>query len=291
MTREQQPERLNRIIEGDALDVLDELPSDSVDCIVTSPPYWGLRDYDVDGQIGLESHVSDYIDKMVDVGAKLKRVLKPSGGLHLNLGDTYNTNSIVRARADELKMQSGDDGYEEYHTIEGREKSGRTRRSPIPEISKKSKLFVPHRVAIALTEQGWIAKNDIPWIKPRGGQDSATDRYRCRHEYFFYFVLSDDNYWNPPKSSVYDVIEETTASCGDHAAAYPPRLVEPAIEYTCPPGGVVLDPFAGSGTTCVAATRLDRDYIGIELNPEYAEMARKRVEQSKSTRLTAWGNA
>lgn len=282
-------ELVNRVIEGDALATLRELPDSSIDVVVTSPPYWTLRDYEVDGQLGLEENPRDYIQALVAIAEELQRVVTEDGAWYLNLGDTYNTNSIVRSDSSGLQMQKGDDGYEEFHTKEGREKNGRMRRSVVDMAPKKSKLFIPARAAIAIAETGWVARNEIKWCKPTASQDNATDRYRTTHESFFYFTQSGDSGLDAP-SPQYDHVRESTAS-SEHAAAYPPRLVQPFIEHSCPEDGVVLDPFAGSGTTLVAAKRRDRDYLGIELKPEYVAAARKRLKSTESSTLTRWTEA
>lgn len=272
---------------GDAFELIQEVPANSVDCIVTSPPYWGTRDYEVAGQIGLEEHVSEYVDRLTSLCGELQRVLKQRGGFHLNLGDTYNTDSIVRKQSGDRKIQAGDERQTGIYANPEFEQTHR--REPIDEVPERSKLFVPHRIAIELTRQGWIARNDIPWVKPAGGLDSATDRYRNRFEYFFYFTLSTENYFQPSQA-LYDVFEDRPSRSSGHTASYPPRLIRPAIEATCPEGGVVLDPFAGSGTTCVAAKNVGRQYVGFELKGEYVSLARDRLDEAGDVRLTAYSD-
>lgn len=279
----------DEIVQGDAREEISKLPADSVDSVITSPPYWTLRDYDHDDQLGMEESPAAYVDEIVAIVEECRRVLKPTGNLVINLGDTYNTNSIVRADASGLQMQQGDEGYEEYHTKEGRERAGRRRRSPVEDVPKRSRLLIPSRIAIALTDLGWCCHNRIPWVKPSGGQDSATDRFRNRHEQWFYFSLDAADHYFGDRSE-YDVLEQMSARDGSHNAQYPVELVEPLIRQTCPKDGLVLDPFVGSGTTAVAAARLDREYIGIELRPDYAQEARDRLENTTTAGLGQWVN-
>lgn len=275
----------NTIKQGDSFDIVPDMQTESVDCIITSPPYWGLRDYELGAHLGLEDQVDKYVRNIANICDKLQRVLKPDGNLFLNLGDTYNTDSIIRKESSDRKIRADDERY--IGVYANHEIRSMRRRTAIDDVPKRSKLFVPHRIAIELTEREWIGRNDIPWIKPAGGLDSATDRFRNRFEYFFLFTKTTDNFWQPDKA-LYDVFEERPSRSNGHPASFPAELIRPLIRAGCPTDGVVLDPFCGSGTTCMAAKSLGRDYIGVELKPEYVGLARNRVAEIPDKRVTSY---
>jgi DNA modification methylase len=305
---------INRIVCGDALGVLKGLPDDSVDCVVTSPPYWALRDYGVKGQIGLEPSVEEYLEKLMNVFAEIRRVLKPEGTAWINFGDTYAN-----------KTKGG-----QQNKIKGNLFDSLSKRAKIPplksdgSIPAKSLSLIPERFAVKMIEQGWILRNQIIWHKPNVMPQSVKDRFTVDFEKLFFFVknrryyfeqqfepLHDpkrlqrrllnpnnahkrhESYWtskNPVAAEIrrHQMFEKgrnkrcvwrigTTKFSGDHFATYPPRLIETPILAGCPKDGIVLDPFMGSGTTAVVAKRLGRNFIGIELNPNYAKTARKRA--------------
>jgi DNA modification methylase len=333
----------NTIHTGDCFDVLNELPESSVHMCMTSPPYYGLRDYSHEDQIGLEETLDEYIARLLRVGDALRRVLRDDGSWWLNLGDSYGDN--------------------------------------------KQKMLVPHRVAIALQDSGWVVRNDVTWVKPNPMPQSVKDRLNTTTEQIFHLTpapdywydldairephTSRDDYRNPGEKrnradendakgttnhelgindqhfagkNPGDVFEVTTKPFPDaHFAVYPAELVEKPIKASCPPtvcaecgapyereverepgeydysdrseqmngnrartqssgtqlepataefkgwtqtcdcdtdateSGICLDPFAGAGTTCLKAKELGRRFVGIELNPEYADMARARI--------------
>jgi site-specific DNA-methyltransferase (adenine-specific) len=320
----------NTILLGDTLEQLGKLPSDSVDTIVTSPPFFLLRNYQTSGQLGLEATVHEYVEGLVAVADELSRVLKPSGSLWLNLGDSYSRHARYGA-------------------------------------PPKSLLLAPERVVLALVQRGWVLRNKVVWAKPNPMPNSVTDRLNCSWEYVFHLVRSTSYFYDldairiPHVSSRRDL---TTASpCkkaktgqpkyaaarpawagplagsndgllraraegrpghrlgknpgdvwtvptagyrGAHFAVFPERLIERPMHATCPAKvctacgkpwhqsrgnihgpscacradarpGLVLDPFMGSGTTGVVARRLGRDWLGIELNPSYRELALSRI--------------
>jgi DNA modification methylase len=321
----------NRIVVGDARDVLPTLPGESVDCVITSPPYFRLRNYQDDRQIGLESHVDDYAQELLDVARSLKRVLKPTGSLWLNLGDSYSRSATHGAR-------------------------------------DKSLVLAPERAAQALTHDGWILRNKVVWAKTNPMPTSVPDRLSTTHEVVYFFVRERRYFfdldairiphtttlgrpakarsawsvppeWRGPSAGQHtgldrlkaaglpghplgknpgDVWSLSTAGYrGAHHAVFPEKLVERPILATCPERvcsrcgapwmrqrvkmlgnlavrgklramcncggttrrGVVLDPFMGSGTVAVAAQRLERDWLGIELNPQFAGLAEERLAQ------------
>ncbi len=316
----------NVIHTGDVYDVLPTLPESSVHMCMTSPPYFGLRDYGEEDQIGLEESLDEYIQNLVRVGDELKRVLRDDGSWWLNLGDTYSGGSIVRS--DSEWTEPGDEGYEDAHTATT-DSNGRRSMSP---LGRKNKMLVPHRVAIALQESGWVVRNDVTWVKPNPMPQNVTDRLNTTTEQIFHLTPKPDYYYdldairepysdsmerrkeyqskhgghendgwgggshhqgggllddsqtygdtmNPEGKIPGDVFEVTTKPFpGAHFAVYPPELCEKPIKATCPPGGVVLDPFAGAGTTLLKAKELNRDFVGIELSAEYADIARSRLE-------------
>ena len=287
---------------GDALDVARELPDGSADCIVTSPPYFGLRDYGNDGQYGTEASPSGYVETMRSLFSELRRVLAEDGTLWLNLGDSYYSGKGSPTQPD-LKNEA--------------------RRPPARSLDKpgqawarpKNLLGIPWQVAFALQNDGWILRNDIIWSKPNAMPESIRDRLSTRHEHVFMFSKSP-RYWfdldsireqrghaaprpydakhavngqrfggNP--ASVYatgeyqspgknpgDVWEIATQPFpGSHFAVFPLALPERCILAGCKPGGTVLDPFSGSGTTGMAAAKHGRKYVGIDLNADYHDLA------------------
>lgn len=303
---------LNRIIHGDALETLRILPSNLVDCIITSPPYFALRNYGVDGQIGLESSPDLYIENILAVFAELKRVLKPAGTAWLNLGDSYV--SARSRRTGTTQRISG--GKYRGEVLENRpDIKGH------PVLKNKDLALVPQRIAIALQEQGWYVRSDIIWAKPNPMPESVKDRPTKSHEYIFmltkcekYFYDIDTvrqphkensqkrikNAWNGNRNvgsipgsfsnmeiarmlhplgrnlrTVWNV--PVSSFKGAHFATFPEKLIEPCVLAGCPENGVILDPFMGAGTTAVVAKKLGRDYLGIELNSEYISIANNRV--------------
>ena len=285
---------------GDAASVLATLPDGAVDCIVTSPPYFGLRDYGVDGQIGAESSPAEFVAAMVAVFREARRVLADDGTLWLNLGDSYSSGART--------------SYADTGKASGR--IGTTRQpSSLP---GKNLLGIPWRVAFALQDDGWILRNDIIWSKPNAMPESVTDRLSSRHEHLFMLAKSP-RYWfdldpirephtstpdragatalrgqtairpTGPNSGAYSVggrnpgdvwAVPTQPFAEAHFATMPPALAERCIQAGCKPHGTVLDPFSGSGTTGYAAAKHGRSYIGIDLNADYLALSlRTRLAQ------------
>ncbi|MBB4853378.1 DNA modification methylase [Mycobacteroides chelonae] len=328
----------NRILVGDALDRLRTLPDASIDCVVTSPPYFRLRDYQADGQLGLEGHVEGWVEQLAAISAEVQRALVPTGTYWLNLGDTYAT-----------------------HHREG--------------AARKSLLMAPERLALRLQQSGWIIRNKIVWAKPNPVPSSITDRLTCTYE-VIYVLAKQPAYhfdldairqphrsaatgsgkkkaqastqletWRGPNGMTAtgltalkaqgivghplgknpgDVWTITNGGYrgyrGTHHATFPVTLAQRMIAAGCPEArcrtcrlpwkrrliralsgvatraalapsctcpaehepGIVLDPFMGSGTSAVAAQQLERDWLGIELNPDFAALANTRITESRS---------
>jgi len=366
---------VNDIHQGDAYETLAEMPDSSVHMAMCSPPYYGLRDYDAEGQIGLEDSLDEYIAELVAVGEELRRVLRPDGSWWLNLGDSYAGGG------------TGQDQSSVKETVAAPDEK------PSTTFRRKQKMLVPHRVAIALQEAGWVVRNDVTWVKPNPMPSSVKDRLNTSTEQVFHLTPEPD-YWydldairephkedslnrneysfnsagigstkapredrhedvvmdaedacHPAGKNPGDVFEVTTKPFPEaHFAVYPPELCEKPIKASCPPqvcaacgapyervtektgefittergdrseatrpdgqnpithskvgtqvrehkgwtqtcdcdtdateAGIVCDPFAGAGTTCLVAKRLGRRFVGIDLNPEYVAMAQKRV--------------
>ena len=359
-----------KILIGDVREQLRTLAADSVHCCVTSPPYWGLRDYGVDGQIGLEASPAEFIEVMVGVFEEVRRVLRPDGTCWINMGDSYATGSGTVGRA-----PGGGDQGERF--IRRGMVNTQPNRKKLEGFKPKDLCMMPHRLAIALQDAGWWVRQDIVWSKPNPMPESVRDRCTKSHEYIFLLTKSEKYFYdakairepvtastvsrlaqdienqagstrvpgktNGPmkavsrgvgfghgtdaadrgrgrvsardtfkrkdskraaaipgqtvgthrpdredsipdgfrnKRSVWTMATHSFAEA--HFATFPPELPENCIRAGCPPGGVVLDPFFGAGTTGLVADRLQRDCIGIELNPAYAEIARKRI-QAEST--------
>lgn len=302
---------------GDAQEVLGEMPAGSADCIVTSPPYYGLRDYGTVGQYGLEPTPAAYVETMRQVFAEARRVLADDGTLWLNLGDSYahggsGAQGTTGARAD--------------RTFTAEHMPGTLALPP------KNLLGIPWRTAFALQDDGWILRNEIVWHKPNAMPESVRDRLSNRHEHLFMFSKSPryrfdldairEPHQSPAarrlagqsrggqsrtgKASGIGVGDRNGGTArGDHAATshrlgrnpgdvwpipvgrypeahfatFPIDLPIRCIKAGCKPGGTVLDPFSGSGTTGAAARQLGRKYIGIDLNPAYHDLARGRFAQ------------
>lgn len=252
---------------GEAAQVLALLPDASIDCIVTSPPYYGQRDYGVSNQIGLEEHPQQYIDRLVSVFSAARRVLKPTGSLWVNIGDTYWSG----------KGQSrGSDSKQKHRRfMRPQDRSG-----PRPLCTPKQLLLIPHRFAIAMQEEGWIVRNDNVWYKVNPTPDPAQDRSASAHEYMFHFVRQRHYYYNfdavaipsngerdtksPP--SVWQI--KTPPNFKKHIAVFPEALVRIPILATLPIDGVLLDPFCGSGTTLGFAVSQGggRRAVGIDIS-------------------------
>ena len=342
-----------KILQGDALDRLREMDAESVQCCVTSPPYWGLRDYGVDGQLGLEKTPEEYVAKMVAVFAEVRRVLRDDGTLWLNIGDSYaqgGGKQVVQTK-------------NASHGLDGT-------RQATPGFAPKQLIGIPWRLAFGLQADGWYLRQDIIWAKPNPMPESVTDRCTKSHEYLFLLSKSAKYYFDHEaikepcvqderrpsfrggaycNNSTFDNaeggkstdtgnirtswkgskfhdgknlinhpnvgmnhrelrsdIESRHRSSIDggqsmeaapngtrnkrdvwtvatqpfkeaHFATFPQKLIEPCVLAGCPIGGVVFDPFTGSGTTGVVTLRHQRDFIGIELNADYVTMARNRI--------------
>jgi DNA modification methylase len=321
---------------GDAHATLSEMPSASVDCIVTSPPYFGLRDYGVDGQIGAEQSPAEYVERLRTLFAEARRVLADDGTLWLNLGDSY-----VAARG-QGNVGGGLQGGPRPSFREDRENVSASRLGINYGLPNKNLLGIPWRVAFALQDDGWTLRNDIIWAKPNAMPESVTDRLSNRHEHLFLFSKRA-RYWfdlhpireplafpaeRPQNSWARDTKEAdvpgqsmrqhrpdrpgkaggtnlrptgrqhltpdtnggrnpgdvwtipTVPFPGAHFAVFPPALAERCILAGCKPGGTVLDPFSGSGTTGMAAAKHGRRYVGVDLNADYLDLSlRTRLAQ------------
>jgi DNA modification methylase len=281
------------IIEGDCLAMLRTLPDGAAQCCVTSPPYYGLRDYGVEGQIGLEDSPAAYVARLVDVFREVRRVLRDDGTLWLNLGDSY-------ARAPE-KGGSGPGGkniaaygnaYANAQSSKVGSSDGGVGRGDRPGsrlaaegVKPKDLLGIPWMVAFALRADGWYLRKDIIWHKPNPMPESVRDRPTTAHEHVFlltkraaYFYDADSIREEPIGANARDVWTIATQPySGAHFATMPPALAERCIKAGSKPGDTIVDPFGGAGTTGLVADRLGRNALLIELNPTYAAMARERI--------------
>lgn len=259
------------MLEGDAILALQKLPSESVQCIVTSPPYWGLRDYGIEGQIGLEESLQQYINKLIAVFTEARRVLRNDGVLWLNIGDGYT---------------SGNRGYR------APDKKNPARamsvRPDTPEgLKSKDLLGIPWRLAFALQADGWYLRDDIIWNKPNAMPESVKDRPARSHEYIFMLTKRSKYYYDGEavkengrnRRTVWNV--NTTPFPEAHFATFPPSLITPCILSSSHPSDFVLDPFFGSGTVGIVCQELSRRFVGIELNKEYIKIARNRLNASE----------
>ncbi|MDO9131704.1 site-specific DNA-methyltransferase [Hydrogenophaga sp.] len=274
---------------GDCLESLKNLADCSVQTCVTSPPYFGLRDYGVDGQIGLEPTPDEFVAALVAVFREVRRVLRDDGTLWLNIGDSYAGSGGAGSQ-----YQPG--GIAKTGTNAPSTWAAEYKTKPVTQrihgFKSKDLIGVPWMLAFALRADGWFLRQDIIWNKPHPMPESVKDRCTKAHEYVFllskspkYFYDHDavkersvDGSTKRNRRSVWTVA--TRPYKGAHFATFPPDLIEPCILAGCPEGGVVLDPFLGSGTTAAVALKHGRKAIGLELNPDYVELAIERIQKS-----------
>ena len=304
----------HRIILGDCIAGMKTLPDRCVQTIITSPPYYGLRDYDGgDAEIGGEETPDEYVQKMVEVFREARRILRDDGTLWLNLGDSYATTSGGMEQL--RKMGGATPAYgkikyaEGYKGVSQKGKAGAKR----SRLKHKDLIGIPWRVALALQADGWYLRQDIIWSKPNPMPESVTDRCTKCHEYIFLLTKSQKYFYDATaisepatyagkmrggsvnryeqnsagmdckiyntrnKRSVWTV--PTKAYKGAHFATYPKDLILPCVLAGCPVDGTVFDPFTGSGTTAVAALTNRRNFVGCELNPDYAKLAEARIAE------------
>ena len=261
------------LIVGNALAALKKLPDGIADCCVTSPPYWGVRDYDIRGQIGIEPSLSSYLTKLCKVFSEVNRVLRPEGTLWLNIGDTYT---------------SGNRGW---RAPDNRNKAREMYKRPPnpPGLKDKELVGVPWRLAFKLQKQGWFLRSNIVWSKPNAQPESVKDRPSRSHEDLFLLSKSKIYYYDQStiteertdgngsrnKRSVWTV---PTANNGtNHSESFPLDLVRPCILSGSRSGGLVVDPFSGSGTVGLVCQQESRQFLGIDLLPRFVEVARQRL--------------
>lgn len=295
-----------QVLTGDCRETLKTLADASVHCCVTSPPYFGLRDYGHDGQIGLEQTPTEFVEQLVAVFREVKRVLRDDGTLWLNLGDSYNAHNANRGASSSISDGATGRGHPKHR-----------RGLTTSNLKNKDLIGIPWRVAFALQADGWYLRQDIIWHKPNPMPESVTDRCTKAHEYIFllsksarYFydakAIEEDAKWErwgnqtenkkhtgtaghlggkslqelpirdkKNKRSVWSV--PTKPYRGAHFATFPTELIRPCILAGCPDGGTVLDPFGGSGTTGQVAMEEGRKAILCELNPEYVNLIDQRL--------------
>lgn len=264
--------KVSTVFHGDAEVLLKKLPADFFRCCITSPPYWSLRDYSTEGQIGAEDDPLDYLERLVSIFEEVRRVLTEDGTLWLNIGDSYTSGNRgyrapdkknpVRAMSYRPKTPSG--------------------------LKPKDLVGIPWRLAFALQEAGWYLRSDIIWEKPNCMPESVKDRPTRAHEYIFLFSKSPKYYYDSEnvresngrnRRTVWSI--PTEPFLGAHFATFPPKLVEPCVLAGSRPDDWVLDPFFGSGTVGVVCEQQRRKYVGIELNPTYVQLAVERIRNNK----------
>ncbi|MDG4475395.1 DNA-methyltransferase [Thiovibrio frasassiensis] len=261
------------IVIGDVRKCLSQLPEQTFRCCVTSPPYWGLRDYGAENQIGSEITVEAYINDLTAVFREVRRVLTDDGTFWLNIGDSYTSGNRTWRGPDKKNPARG-----------------MSYRAPTPNgLKSKDLIGIPWKLAFALQQDGWYLRSDIIWNKPNCQPESVKDRPTRSHEYVFLLTKSEKYFYNweavrePTKNqkqyrskrTVWDVNTEPFSAA--HFAVFPPGLVEPCILAGTEPGDVVLDPFFGSGTVGLVCLRTKRKCVGVELKTEYVQLAQERL--------------
>ena len=292
-----------KILQGNCIDKIKELDDNSIDCVVSSPPYFGLRDYGVDGQFGLEKTYYDYLVNTVKVFKTFKPKLKDTATIWWNVGDSYHN---YRPTNNKQGMYKKPD-YPKQSIAGNRQdlpKHSLKRNQRYQEIKEKDLMMIPNRVAIALQDAGWYIRSEIIWHKPNPMPESVRDRPTSCHEKIWLITKNKKYYYDheaikepakPGRSkqtggkdcnfaekgkNKRNVWTITTKPFKDaHFATFPKDLIEPCIKAGCPEGGVVLDPFGGSGTTGIVAALNNRNAILIELNQNYIDIANKRIDK------------
>lgn len=250
------------------------LPDSCVDLVVTSPPYFGMRDYGSPDEIGIEATPSEYTAELIKVLAEMRRLLKPGGSVFLVIGDKYaRTGGVDR----KTRGGSGDPG--------GRAHARQVQRG-VPGVPDKSLIGLPYRLALAAVDEGWWWRQEIVWSKPNPLPESVRDRCQRAHETILHLTTAS-RYYAVSSARESDVWTFATQGYRDplgrkHPAVYPVGIPQRCIDMYCPPDGTVFDPFVGSGTTMVAAMRAGRDGIGCDLNAGYLDVAATRVELEAS---------
>jgi len=307
---------LNTVICGDSLSVLKTFPDESVDCVITSPPYWALRKYGDDNQeLGQEKTFQEYVAKLVKIFDEVKRVLKKEGTCWVNISDTYSGSG-----GNHKEHHKNDSGFQGKVGV----RCGGKGTQKIQNVESKCLLQIPFRFAIAMTDNHWIHRNTIIWHKRNAMPSSTKDRFTVDYEFIFFFSKSKKYYFeqqfeplseisikdfnsrkkfrNKGTNNIYGCPGEgrdrrefyniktgrnmrcvwdipTKPSNVLHFAMYPETLVKRMIKAGCPVGGIVLDPFAGAGSTLTTAKKMDRQFIGVELYPEYIKIIQNRLLQ------------
>lgn len=254
------------LLHGDALEQARTLPAGSVDCIVTSPPYYGLRDYGSDGQYGLEETPEAFASNLADLFDELKMALADDGTAWVNLGDSYGRGSRPMAQPPQsVEARRGSSA-----------KNIRPQDSRSLNLPNKSLIGVPWMFALEMKRRGWLLRNEMIWAKPNGMPAKVRDRYHNKHEHIFLFTKSESYWFDLPPEDYGDVWNIATVPFpGAHFAVFPPELARRCITSGCKPGGVVLDPFSGSGTTGLVAQNNGRKYVGIDISAEYLDLSLK----------------
>jgi len=295
----------NKIYQEPNLETLSKMDDNSIDCVITSPPYWQLRDYGYPEQWGLEPTFNEYLKHLWSMMDEIYRVLKPTGTCWINLGDSYNG----------LKVgNTSNKGFKENTVIDSFVKPKQEN------IKDKCLMLIPHRFAIGCIDRGWIVRNDCIWAKRNGMPESVTDRFSKKHEYFFFMVksekyffdldaikdrtttsdsnvrdrdttklnntpgrskmggLKENNYTSKNPGSVSDFWDiPTKPSSSKHYASYNDSLLVKPVLAGCPEGGIIYDPFMGTGSTAEVALRSNRLFIGSEPSVEYCKIANDRL--------------
>ena len=302
---------LNQIYQESCLETLRRMPNESIDCVITSPPYWQLRDYGYEGQWGLEPTFNEYLEHLWSMMDLIYQKLKPMGTVWVNLGDTYSTQGGQNTKRHDTQYESVKLDNKMYGV-------------PLVknlDMPSKCLLLIPHRFAIGCIERNWIVRNDIIWAKRNGMPESVTDRFSKKHEYFFFMVKSEKYHFDldaikdtakPDKSlrdrdntklnntpgrtrmgglmhnsyttknpgSVSDFWDiPTKPSSEKHYASYNDSLLTKPVLSGCPEGGIIYDPFMGTGSTAEVALRTNRKFIGSEMSAEYCKISNKRLRK------------
>ncbi|XOF32890.1 MAG: DNA-methyltransferase [Candidatus Electrothrix sp. YB6] len=253
------------VYKGDALKILKELPAEHYNCVVTSPPYYWLRDYGVDGQIGIEDTVEGYVDSISNVMDEVYRVIKQDGVLFLNIGDTYYSGKGKSHGVDKKSSKR-------RFGLRAVDKSGGLDIG----VKPKSLIGIPWRVALEMCKRNWVLRSPIIWYRKHSLPESVQDRPRRSYEHIFMFVKNRKYYFNRQALEAEEQEDMWTISArpkGTHigTAPYPDELVQRCLDIGCPIGGSVLDPFAGGGTTLRVAVQSGCSATGIDLNPEFCQ--------------------